>query len=273
VYSETFAAAGARTGSTISVLNGSASDFAASASDFGGGVSLSYDAGTGGYTVRDAGGASATFEPKSINKTATDKSNGRVTVYQLASEGTSDDLVLYNTGAANPELKLSYVSYGAWQHVSDNGSTLAATQQYFVYGIRQGADQPSTGSASYTTTVDGLWTNPDGVYSLAGTSQFTADFAAKTVATSLNLGASRTRVDGTIDSRPFGRIDGTGTIAALGGGFGGTMAQVGAAGDGHAYSGTFNGAFFGPHGEEMGYTFSLTSPGGVVAGAVVGKGN
>jgi hypothetical protein len=196
-----------------------------------------------------------------------------VTVYHQASGNTSDDLVLYNPGAANPDLKLSYVSYGAWQHVIDNGSTLAANQQYFVYGIRQAADQPSTGSASYTTTVDGLWTNPDGVYSLAGTSQFTADFSAKTVATSLNLGASRVRADGTVEARSFGRVDGTGTIAALGGGFSGTMAQVGAAGDGHAYSGSFNGAFFGPHGEEMGYAFSLSSPGGIVAGAVVGKGN
>jgi len=273
VQSETFAAAGARTESTISVADGTASNLAASASNFGGGVSLSYDAGTGGYTVRDAGGASVTFEPSSINRTESDNSNGRVTVYQQASGSASDDLVLYNPGAANPDLKLTYVSYGAWQHIINNGSTLAASQQYFVYGIRQAADQPSTGSASYTTTVDGLWTNPNGVYALSGTSQFTADFSAKTVATSLNLGASRTRADGTVDARSFGRVDGTGTIAALGGGFSGTMAQVGAAGDGHAYSGTFNGAFFGPHGEEMGYAFGLTSPGGVVAGAVVGKGN
>ncbi|HYZ48685.1 MAG TPA: hypothetical protein VE567_07310 [Sphingomonas sp.] len=247
--------------------NGTASTVSGSSSDFGGGVSLAYDAATGGYTVRDAAGASATFLPASKNPS---ESNAVVSVFNQVSGNVTDQLVLFNPGPANTTLALSYVSYGAWQRLTSNGSTADVAQQYFVYGVRQGANQPSTGSASYTTKVDGLWTNPDGVYALSGSSAFTADFSAMTVATTLDL--SGVKSTGTVtENKNFGRFVGSGTIAALGGGFSGTFVQQGAAGDGKVYSGGFTGAFFGPQGQEVGYTFGLTAAGAAAAGAVVGK--
>nr|WP_254447690.1 transferrin-binding protein-like solute binding protein [Sphingomonas sp. ID1715] len=167
-------------------------------------------------------------------------------------------------------MALSYVSYGIWQQVTDNGATLGVAQQYLLYGIRQAADQPSTGSASYTTLVDGLWANPDGVYSLGGTSSFTANFAAKTVATTLDLVGKHVS---TGVSKTLGQFNGSGTIATLGGGFSGTLTHQGTDIDGNIYSGNFAGAFFGPQGQEMGYTFNLTGNGGAAVGAVVGKSN
>jgi hypothetical protein len=246
---------------------GAAANVSGSASGFGGDASLSYDAATGAYTVRDESGASASFLPTSRNAF---ESNATVSVYDQESGNRIDQLVLFNAGAANPRMALTYVSYGAWQQLTDNGATIDVAQQFFVYGIRQAPNQPSAGSASYTTIVDGLWANPDGVYSLAGTSSFTADFASMTVATSLDLTGRHVTTE---IAKGLGLFIGSGSIAALGGTFGGTFAHQGTDDDGNVYSGSFNGAFFGPQGQEMGYGFSLTGPGGAAAGAVVGKGN
>jgi hypothetical protein len=231
-------------------------------------VSLAYDATTGGYTVRDASSASATFLPASRSPA---DSNAAISVYNQVSGNRTDQLVLFNPGAGNTTLALTYASYGAWQRLTDNGATVDVATQFFVYGIRQPSNQPSTGSASYTTIVDGLWASATGVYSLGGTSTLTADFAALTVATTLDLIGTHVT---TSDSKALGQFNGTGTIAALGGGFSGNFVHQGTADDGGVYSGSFAGAFFGPQGQEVGYSFSLTSPGGgTAAGAVVGKGN
>ncbi|GAO39867.1 hypothetical protein SCH01S_39_01520 [Sphingomonas changbaiensis NBRC 104936] len=234
-------------------------------------MSLAYDAATGGYTVTDAGGASAAFLP-SMRTAASDQ---HVTVYSKQSGNVADDLVLFNPGAANTAMPLSYVSYGAWQRSTDNGATVDFAQQFFVYGIRQGANQPSTGSASYATAVDGIWSNPDGIYRLAGSSSFTANFTNMTVATTLDLQGTNTS-SSISDVKSLGHFNGTGTIAALGGGFSGTLTHQGTDGNGNTLNGTFAGAFFGPQGQEVGYTFSLrdaTGSGGTAAGAVVGKAN
>lgn len=253
--------------STFNRTNGTATGVSGSSSGFGGGVSLAYDAATGGYTVSDANGATQSFLPS--NRSPGD-SNATITAYTKAASNRTDQLVLFNSGASNPRMPLSYVSYGAWQRLIDNNTSIDVAQQYFVYGIRQGSAQPSTGSASYSTIVDGLWSNASGVYALGGTSSFTANFSNMTVATQLNLTGQNVTTQA---NRNLGLFTGTGTIAALGGGFSGSFQHQGTADDGAVYTGGFNGAFFGPTGQEVGYTFSLTAPGGAAAGAVVGKAN
>ncbi|HEU4970285.1 transferrin-binding protein-like solute binding protein [Sphingomonas sp.] len=272
MYSQTFDATGARTSSTLATGSGTASNFGAVANGFGEGVTLAYDAATGGYTVTDAGGASATFLPSMKDPGSSDD---QVTTFAKASGSTSDQLVLFNPGSANTLMALTYVSYGAWQHTVTNGATADLSQQYFVYGIRQDANQPSTGSGSYAITVDGIWSNPDGIYTLSsqpGASTFTANFTNKTVSTTLQLDGTNATVPG--DTKSLGRFNGTGTIAAMGGGFAGTLTHQGTDGNGNTLNGSFAGAFFGPQGQEVGYTFSLRDPtgsGGTAAGAVVGK--
>jgi hypothetical protein len=250
--------------------DGSASNLGFAANGFGEGVSLAYDAATGGYTIRDASGASATFLP--ADKVA-GQSNASVTTFAKAAANTDDQLTLFNPGAANTTMALSYVSYGAWQHSVDNGATVDFSQQFFVYGIRQAANQPSTGSGSYTTVVDGIWSNANGLYKLAGDSTFTANFGNKTVTTTLDLQGTNASA-AVPDVKDLGLFAGSGTIAAMGGGFSGTLTHQGTDAFGNTLTGTFAGAFFGPQGQEVGYTFSLHgTPGssGTAAGAVVGK--
>ena len=234
-------------------------------------MQLSYDAATGGYTVRDGNGASRTFLPADrLPNGSVGGSTAVVSVYEQESGNRGDQLVLFNPGAANTALALTYVSYGAWQTIVDNGATLAVNQEMFVYGVRQSPTQPSTGFGSYTTRPDGVWTTAAGVYTLSGTSTFTANFSAMTVATSLNLTGVPV-VSGS--TRELGSFSGTGTIAALGGGFNGTFTQQGVDAFGNSYTGAFAGAFFGPQGQEVGYSFRLSGPGGSAVGAVVGRAN
>ena len=240
------------------------SNISSTSSAVGGNVSLDYDAATGGYTIRTAAGDMA-FLP--TDKSALD-SDATLSVYRIVDGAREDQLVLFNPGASNPQLALTYASYGAWQTLVDTGSSIDFSQQYFVYGVRQAADAPSTGSASYTTRPDGFWSTSGGLYALGGTSSFTADFSAMTVATSLNLVGTNILTDAT---RTLGAFNGTGSIAQLGGTFSGTLVHQGADQGGVVYSGGFAGAFFGPQGQEVGYTFRLTSPEGAAVGAVVGK--
>jgi hypothetical protein len=268
--SQTFDATGARLAARLASPGGTASNISSGTSGFGGNVSLAYDAGTGAYTVRDMTGASFTFAPADKLPLQNGGSSAAVALYEKDAGTRTDQLALFNPGAGNPELALTYVSYGAWQTILDNGATVDVAQQFFVYGIRQSPTQPSTGSASYQTRPDGFWMTPGGVYSLSGTSSFTADFSAMTVATSLNL--TGTSVTGGAN-KVLGTFNGSGTIAALGGAFNGTLGQQGTDADGNVYSGTFAGAFFGPQGQEVGYTFRLQGTGGQAVGAVVGKAN
>lgn len=242
-----------------------ASNISSRSSGFNGGVTLSYNAANGSYTVSD-GTSSLAFAAS----TRLGSSNDSVTVYETRTGTRTDQLALFNPGSGNSKLALTYVSYGAWQTINNRVSEIDFTQQYFVYGIRQAADTPSTGFASYTTAVDGFWTAAAGLYALSGTSSFVADFNAMTVGTTLNL--TGVEVSGG-STRQLGAFAGSGTIAARGGGFNGTLAHSGADAGGNVYNGTFNGAFFGPTGSEMGYTFRLTGNNGAAVGAVVGKAN
>jgi hypothetical protein len=197
-------------------------------------------------------------------------SNAVVSVYETASGTRSDQLALFNPGAGNTQLALTYVSYGAWQTINNRVTELDFAQQFFVYGIRQSATAPSTGSATYTTRPDGFWSIAQGLFALSGTSTFVANFTNMTVGTTLNLTGTNVISGAT---RQLGAFNGSGSIATLGGGFTGTLTHVGTDAGGVVYNGAFNGAFFGPTGSEMGYAFRLTSSAGAAVGAVVGKAN
>lgn len=261
-----FSAAGSWLSADASAPSGNASNISSRISNFGGGVTLSYDAANGSYTVSD-GNSSRTFAASTL----TTGSNDTVSIYKTATGPQTDQLALFKPGSGNSTLALTHVSYGAWQTINERTGGIDFAQQYFVYGVRQAANAPSTGFATYSTVVDGFWTTAAGLYALSGTSTFVADFNAMTVGTTLDLTGTNALNSST---KRFGAFNGSGTIAATGGGFNGTLAHSGTDADGNVYNGTFNGAFFGPTGSEMGYTFRLTgNSGGAAVGAVVGKAN
>lgn len=228
----------------------------------GGGTSLTvaYDAAAQSYTIT-GDGQSQTFRPADIDSAA---SGAAVAFYARSAAGTTDSLALFKPGAANPTIALTYVSYGAWQRTVEQGTTIAATQRFFVYGVPTAASaMPTSGTASYATTLDGFMANDTGLYSLTGASSFTADFSAGTV--NVSLAPVGTEIS-THAVRSFGTLTGNGTLTAASSSFASDLA-------GSGYSGSINGQFFGPGAAEMGGVFTFGNATGAATGVIVGKKN
>ena len=94
-------------------------------------VAISYDASTSSYTI-SRGGLTETFRPRDKDLS---QSNAAATAYEIKSGSIQSDLILFNSGPGNPNMVLTYASYGAWQRINDSGSNLGITQSFFVYGI------------------------------------------------------------------------------------------------------------------------------------------
>lgn len=228
-----------------------------------GDIQLRYNAAARSYTVSTGSRADATFAAADRNAA---QSNATISVYEKTIGGVSHNLVLFNPGAANPVLALTYASYGAWQTILPAQDKFNVNTTYLVFGINTAAaDMPRTGSATYRTNVDGTFAGSTGVYSLGGNSSFSANFAAGTIAFSVTPVGSNI-LNGS--AKTFGTISGTGTIT------GGTSAFTGTAGaNGNGYSMGLIGDFFGPAAAEMGGTFLLQGPDGRGSGAMVGRKN
>ncbi|HZF45934.1 MAG TPA: transferrin-binding protein-like solute binding protein [Sphingomonadaceae bacterium] len=169
--------------------------------------------------------------------------------FQTSDTGSSDSLSLYGNAifpAPNGEapVKLSYTSYARWSHTDT--ALDHTTISYAVFGlITPEADIPRAGKSSFTGTVVGDMYEFDHIKprtrSLSGDATFSADFAAGTVSTLLNLnarGASFTG-EGTISASEFGGLFVSSNRRNFEGG-------------------QFKGAFFGPAADEFGYSFFIS---------------
>src|SRR5690348_9929775 len=138
------------------------------------GLTISYDAAAGSYTVSDAKG-SATFDP--TQRSTSDAFD----TYTSAAGG--DELRLFGNvrsggSPAGVPISLSYLSFGSWSHDDASGEH---RDSYFLFGYPTAtSDMPKSGSASYSTfvtanivpIVPGQGESP-----LSGSATFTADFA------------------------------------------------------------------------------------------------
>ena len=213
-------------------------------------VTIAYDAANKSYTVSN-GQVSATLG-------AADRTiSGNLDIYAKQNGLIVDQLTLYNnvrvgTSQAGSPVKLTYMSYGLWEHsdhnqiLDPNSAAGDRKQSYFLFGYPTDADMPRTGSATYSTAVTGTEEAflGNGRSDLTGSATFSADFGAGTVSTDLTLASAA-------NQNPIGTFNGTGTISADQ--FNGTFTSNAFA----FLGGAFAGGFFGPKAEEMGYTFWL----------------
>lgn len=176
--------------------------------------------------------------------------------------GAYSDLVLYDPTTVSDALQ--YSSFGWWDRdiAANSGTTVAST---FSYGLQTPVgSMPTSGTASYTgkTTGVAVYQGGNGGYILSGSFTATADFAANTLdAAFTNISATNV-VTGTVyDS--FTNFSAAATIS--GNTFSGTTASTATnpvlvtAGP---YSGTIDGAFYGPSAQEIGGVWTLTTNGG-----------
>lgn len=224
---------------------------------------IRYDAATRSYTLTGTTYPQSTFGPAN----RLDASSGPViTAYEKVSGNQRENLALFNPGAGNTELALTYTSYGALQKVIDNGATVAVNTAFFTYGVQTAAsDMPRTGSVNYRTKIDGQFADSTGVYVISGPSSFRANFGAGTIAFTMDPVGQHV-VNGSVKSLGSHTINGS---IAVGNQFQGTTTL----GVGPYYA-NLAGYFYGPGAAELGGSFMITGNGAITgtgAGIVVGK--
>jgi hypothetical protein len=223
-------------------------------------VTVAYNAKDGSYTisVNQAGVNSST----AFGLSDLDKSNSTEKNYQFIRKENDDNYGLFLLVPGNPETKLTYVTYGAWQHEHQGSTSFDFETSFFVFGINTPTnDMPKTGSAVYSTVVDGFWADDTGLSALDGSGNVTADFGSGKV--NGNFTVEGVNVS-TRTAKNLDTFTGTGTISGNGfsGSFNGTSTN---------YKGNWDGGFFGPAAEELGGTFRVTDGGNQAVGVFVGK--
>lgn len=202
------------------------------------------------------------------------QSNDRFTVYEKVVGDRTLRLLAYRPGSGNGELALSYASFVHLQTIdrSIGAPRDAIFDAYLPYGVVTPTDQmPRSGTATYSGRLygtgtprhdfDANWNGPRPLdfYTLTGTANFTADFAAGRLKAVLHpIGVNVT----TGATRDFGVLPLDYSFAVGTSRFGGTDYQ--------------QGFFFGPTANEVAVTFrravedSLSSA-VLLTGVAVGK--
>ena len=220
-----------------------------------------YDSATGTYTLRDTGNPAltSTFGPANISG-----SDAAFTYYSKSSGSTVETFRLLNKGPGNPSIALTYVQYGQWRRSTTASGVTSTNDTYVVFGSKTpGGAVPLSGSATYSTVLDGTYVNKNGVYEVDGAGSLTANFGAGTIGYSATLTGTR---EGGGTNIAFGTLTGTGSIAYSSAGFKGTGTT-----NGSGYKLDVNGNFYGPAAQEIGGIFRLTGNGGNGTGAIVGN--
>ena len=187
--------------------------------------------------------------------------------YEGIVDGKAARLSLYRPGPANPELQLTYASFGIWEGGSTAGYGAFNGKAYRAYGIETPRDLLSrrTGAASYSGVVYATGVRgTGGEFAVGGTSRFAVDFGAQRFSGGLTL----------TDKAANAAEIGTWTFAdSL---FLGLPINT-ALRSGSADEGTIMPGMFGPDGEEIAASFmiqrDMQTPANalVVTGATVAK--
>ncbi|MCJ1962176.1 transferrin-binding protein-like solute binding protein [Novosphingobium mangrovi (ex Hu et al. 2023)] len=193
--------------------------------------------------------------------TISDKVDGRANfrTYQKTFDntyyGTQDvTLELYQTGAANSQLPLTYASFGHWQG-SLPASYNGPAHEWFVYGFQTPgyALDNRTGSASYEGVAYGTGMSNSARYDVSGTSRMDVDFGSDTFTGALALNGVETVTNAPVD---FGSIAFSGTINSRASMFTGDFQAGGSLGS------AISGQFYGLQGQEVAGTFIFNTPDG-----------
>ncbi|MCJ2183137.1 transferrin-binding protein-like solute binding protein [Novosphingobium sp. 1949] len=180
-------------------------------------------------------------------------SDTRFAIYETSNANGDYRLEMFQPGPDNPEIQLTYSSFGHWTETRAIGNlSEQQVSSWFSYGVRTQADTlPATGTAHFDATVLGSGTRY-------------ADMAALTVTgtTAIDIDFAKETVNGTFDADAYTsaneKIDlPTMTFSSQGNayGFDTLLMQT----PGHSF-GSIEGALYGPSGEEIGGTFEFYTP-------------
>lgn len=221
---------------------------------------IRFDASKGAYTVSVAG-RSQTFGNADMVK-----SNN----YHRQDGSVVDDLTLTPAGTSGSSpLTYRYVGAAFWQRQTVGSSSIQGTMDAFVYGVPS-KSIPVGGRASYAVDVMGVlntssWEPVPMAFN--GKGALTADFSSGKVSGDAEFVLYRANGSRISNSSFDGTLSFDAALAASSPSFAGRL-EARSFG---IYSGTIDGGFFGPDGQDVGATYSATSENGdVMVGALLG---
>ncbi|MDR3441374.1 transferrin-binding protein-like solute binding protein, partial [Telmatospirillum sp.] len=222
-----------------------------------GSTQIAYDPTSKTYTVSSTSAAYNTGLPAAsavLGPSNVDSANSNATF--TAYSGPNLAARIFNTGAANPVIQLSYVSFAQITQTEPNGpnGTSYPVDHFEVFGLpTSSTNAPTTGSATYSGVVYGKGYDPavsNGDLALGGTGQLSANFGTGAMSTTLNLNATPVG-GGTAQS--LGSYTFTGTTS--GGAFSGQTPTTTS-----IATGIIQGNFYGPTASEVGAAFTINLP-------------
>lgn len=239
------------------------------ATPYGQGVNIAYDSPTATYTL-SANGQTQTFGPADVDPAA--PAPAKAYVKFTPSGARADSFVLFNPGAGGSGL--TYARAVQWRNTA---SIPTLTINFCGIGVQTRVnDAPPVTSVSFTRsgiTGSAFLRNPSG-----STTQFS--LVKSTIGMTVNLTTGKIVATMNLIGTPLptgsgadvdlGTFTGDGDIDPSTGNYYGSWS-----GTTRPVIGNFGGAFFGPQGQEYGYSFNMLNFGGgtldfSVAGAVFG---
>ncbi|MBB3956957.1 transferrin-binding protein-like solute binding protein [Novosphingobium sediminicola] len=245
-------------------------------------ATANYNATTGSVSLTGTQGRSSDFTSADIVSQTSASTTYQKGVGSIVNQPTlASERLSVNTPSVGG-VDLSYTRIGVWSIWNTNyGGYQTATG---IFGVSTlASDMPRSGSASYTTSINASATQNSGTFPNFRVDQatsavnFTANFGANTLSTSLNLNAfPQTGISNGLPiysttAVPLVNLSGSGTISSTGSTFAGTLLATNA-----TMTGQFAGGFLGPQAAEMAYFFGVsgtfpTGYDGFVLGAVAGR--
>jgi hypothetical protein len=214
-----------------------------------------YDASTRGYTLT-AQGRSLAFLPSDIDASQT---TNAIVVYKKVNGTTVDTLTLTCPGTSG-RFTYTYVGGAFWQRTTETATRIDGQFDAMAYGVRTPASAvPRTGTGEYSVDLIGVESLSNNVVGVTGQGTLRVDFATGAVVTT---GAMTAPISGPTNFSSEARL------ASNANSFTGTFRYW----DFGEFTGTINGAFYGPAAQEVGAAYSARQGDGRAAvGLIIGR--
>ncbi len=204
--------------------------------------------------------ASITVTDGSTNRTlTTDYTDTNVYVNQNAFVAMKDSgsVPTYAATTMSENDSYNYLSWGTWStELSASNKTVVDGSRWIAGTLTPTTSMPSSGTATYNGTVQGMSYESGALKTLNGTHTMNANFASGTITGTMNvnyasIGASYATTN-------------LNAVSISGNGFAGGL-------NGTDNTGSIKGSFYGPAANEIGGTWALSKTGSSAAGIFAGK--
>ena len=189
------------------------------------------------------------YAKKTVNTSATtytNISNLILSTYDSSSQGSYSGEANYQTTTSNELADYDYLTWGTWQKEVQNSTDLTNSNASWIIGqVTLGGSIPTSASATYNGSVEGLVNNGAATRGVTGSASLTANFDNRTLTGTFN----NMKLD---NNTSWKTLDVNAGWNAGGNDITGTLTGGGA-------TGTVQGHFFGPQAQETGGQWQTTA--------------